>query len=186
MFSWFPFATSVTRPEQRADFTPAGNFCKYVFGWCGRLAICQPFSDVLLYGTCREEFALPGRRGGRDAPDRAHPRGRAAGHVRALRPVCQGGLCSSVAGAAGRGGGGRRAAGRILAAMAQPRCLRRQPGQPGGMAGGDYAASVHRPAAQAAAGDRHRGMCHHQRPRSAGRNGARAGGGERFAARWRR
>ena len=163
MFSWFPFATSITRPEQRADFTPAGNFCKHVFCRCGRLAICQPFSDVLLYGTCREEFALPRRRGGRDAPDRAPPRRRPAGDVRALRPVFQGGLCGGVAGAAGCGGCGRCAAGRILAAMAQPGCLRCQPGKPGGMAGGDYAASVHRPPAQAAAGDRHRGMCDYQR-----------------------
>jgi hypothetical protein len=63
MFSWFPSATSLTRPEQRADFTPAGNFCKYVSAGAGRLAICQPFSDVLLYGTCREDIALPGRSG---------------------------------------------------------------------------------------------------------------------------
>src|SRR5271165_2366902 len=64
MFSWFPPATSLTRPEQPADFTPAGNFCKYVFAGEGRLAICQPFSDVVLYGTCREDIALSGRSGG--------------------------------------------------------------------------------------------------------------------------
>ena len=88
---------------------------------------------------------------------------RPAGDVRALRPVWQGGLCGSVAGAAGRRGRGRCAPGRILAAMAQSRCVRRQPGKPGGMAGGDRASSVHRPAAQAAAGDRHRRVCYCQR-----------------------
>ena len=111
------------------------NSANMFFGRCGRLAIYQPFSDVLRYGTCRKEFALPGRRSGRDAPDCAAPCRRAAGHVRALRPVWQGGLCGRVAGVAGRGSSRGRAPGRILAAVAQPGCVRRQPGQPGGLAG---------------------------------------------------
>ncbi len=40
IFSWFPFATSSTRPEQRADFTPAGSFCKHVF-W-----LVRPLSNL--------------------------------------------------------------------------------------------------------------------------------------------
>src|SRR5664280_3861563 len=49
-----------------------------------------------------------------------------------------------------------------------PRCLRCQPGKPGRVVGGDRPQPLDRPVAQAAPGNRHRGVRHCQRSRPAG------------------